>query len=144
MPKCRMCNQRLSKLDKDVCPFCGARKPLLGVEDYTEDITKTLSAIKVEDITKTRNKNRLIFILLAAFFGVFGAHFYFYKRNKEASYILALSVCLIGLIGTLLTLYTTLYFYFAFLIPYVIIEIPLIISAFYFAFSKESFLEDRR
>ena len=40
--KCKYCHEKISKLDKDVCPFCGGLKPLEGVEDQTQDITKAL------------------------------------------------------------------------------------------------------
>ena len=43
MPKCRNCGARLSKLDKDICPVCGFKNPLEGVNSETIEITSQLT-----------------------------------------------------------------------------------------------------
>ena len=48
MAKCKYCGAEISRLDKDNCPFCGGRKPLEGVDDSTQDMTKSLAELNIE------------------------------------------------------------------------------------------------
>ena len=100
MARFKYCNELISSLDKEVCPFCGGRYPLEGNSNETEDFTKSFEAIPVEDNFKLRSKvTSFILFILLGFLGV--GHFYlgFKKRGLIA---LAISLVLIGGVGSLI------------------------------------------
>lgn len=122
MPKCKSCGAELSRLDKDVCPFCGTLKPLEGSNDYqTEDITKAFDPIK-DDLVDVKHKSRILTALLAFFVGVFGAHFFYLGKKKLGLITIGITLLSIASIGCLLYFTGLLHNVFAFLIPYFIIE----------------------
>ena len=43
MPYCKNCGARITKFDKDLCPVCGAKKPLEGAHSDTIEITTELN-----------------------------------------------------------------------------------------------------
>ena len=128
MPKCKICHSQISRLDKEVCPFCGARKPLEGQDDTTEDITKAFDAIK-ESVPPLKYKKKIIASLLAFFLGVFGAHMFYLGKKKNGFIILACTLVFISTVGCFLFFTGFLRNVFAFLIPYFVIELLMIISA---------------
>ena len=108
MPKCKYCGERLTRLDTDICPFCGHLKPLEGVESQTQDLTKVLDAVKDENISY-KPKFKSTYVLLTGLLGSFGAgEFYIHHHIK-------------GLISLLITLLTT---GLAFLISYLTLTGP--------------------
>lgn len=127
MPKCKRCNMKLSRLDKDVCPFCGALKPLEGQDDTTEDITKAFDPIKMDDL-KAKPKSKVIDAVLMMTLGVFGAHAFYLKRWKLGLIILGISIVSICGLGSILFFTKAIPNAFAFLIPYFIIEIIMLIG----------------
>ena len=80
---CRHCGAKLSRLDKDICPFCGEKNPLEGNEYMTEDLTKTLEKVEIEEV---KYKNRYIALVLAILLGLFGVN-EFYLGYKKAGFI---------------------------------------------------------
>ncbi len=128
MPKCKNCNANLSRLDKDICPFCGCKKPFEGQEEYeTEDITKAFDPIKynLEDV---KRKSKITCALLAFFLGVFGAHFFYLGKKKLGFIMIAITVGLIGSVGCALFFTGVMHNVWAFLIPYFVLEWLMIIS----------------
>ncbi|HKL72698.1 MAG TPA: hypothetical protein VJY64_00735 [Candidatus Onthovivens sp.] len=71
MPKCKYCSARISKFDKDICPACGAKKPIDSREQQTTDITQQIDQVsEVQLKFKTRKKKTLVYLgSLLAFFG---------------------------------------------------------------------------
>ena len=126
MPRCRKCNARLTRLDKDICPFCGALKPLDGQDDSTEDFTKAFDPLKMEDKTVKRKSKKVAAILMMTL-GVFGAHAFYLNKWKLGLIILAISISLIAGVGCLL-FFLALHNVLAFLIPYFVLEIIMIIG----------------
>lgn len=121
MAKCKYCNETISKLDKDICPFCGGLKPLEGVGDYTEDFTKAFDPIKQEAGLEVNFKKKKTAGILAICLGIFGAHFFYLKKNKYG--FISLGVTL-GLYIAMVLLYVLVLQSILFLIlPYVAIEI---------------------
>lgn len=82
MPKCRNCGTRITKFDKDICPVCGCKNPLDGVESETVEITSQFkfneNDINKKDLPRSR-KTALILFLSAGFTGAG----FFYLRNKK-------------------------------------------------------------
>ena len=75
MPNCKNCGTRLSKFDKDICPICGFKKPLDGVESHTVEVTSEIQSI-TGDI-KYHTRSRVVACFLSIFFGWTGAPFYY-------------------------------------------------------------------
>jgi len=126
MPKCHYCHEQLSRLDKDVCPFCGAKKPLEGVDDSTVDITKMFDPIKTGPSLKPRS--RVFAAILSFFFGIFGIHEFYIARSKRGIALLIISICLIGGLGTLLFFTGLKNSVFAYLIPFFVVELYCILE----------------
>lgn len=126
MLRCKNCHTKLSRLDKDICPFCGTKKPLEGQEDATQDITKALSAIKIEEIEQKTKSAKTVFVL-TLMLGVFGGHLFFLKRVRYALLTLLISLLFIGGFGCLLFFVADLKNALAFLIPYFVLELVMII-----------------
>lgn len=125
MAKCKYCGAEISRLDKDICPFCGGRKPLLEDNNQTQDITKALEGLQELGI-EPRTKSKIIAALLAFFLGIFGAHNYYLGKHKIGLITLGISLFSIGGIGTIL-FFTALHNAFAYLIPYFVMETLMII-----------------
>lgn len=126
MAKCKYCGQNISRLDKEICPFCGGKKPLDGTDTTTQDVTKVLG--QYVDAKKIKHHSRIVAALLAIFVGIFGIHSFYLGKKKAGWITLAISVGIIGLVGTLLFLTTGLGV-FAYLIPYFVLEALLIAVA---------------
>lgn len=128
MPKCRYCDEEISRLDKDICPYCGGLNPLKDSSDYTEDITETIAEINLLKEEQVKLKSRLIAGLLAIFFGIFGGHLFYLGKNKLASISLSVSLAFIAGLGSILFFTTTaLHNAFGYLLPYFILELFMII-----------------
>jgi len=134
MPKCRYCHEQLSRLDKDVCPFCGGRKPLEGVESTTVDITKILSPIELKK-QHLQPRSKVTAFFLATFLGFLGAHEFYVGRIKKGFIILLISLLLIGGAGS------AVFFLLwknplAYIIPYAVLEIIYLSYGIYLLKSK--------
>ena len=128
MPKCKSCNADLSRLDKDICPFCGTLKPLEGVEHYqTEDITKAFNPIK-DNLEDVKPKSKILAAILAMLVGIFGAHFFYLGKHKLGFILIGISVAFIGGVGSLIFFLSGLHNVFAYLIPYFLLEAAMIAS----------------
>lgn len=129
MPKCRYCHESISRLDKEICPFCGGKKPLEGIDDSTIDITKVFDPVELKNQNlKPRSKKAAgIFAILLGILGV--EEFYIY-RHKRALIALAITLIAIGGIGSILFFFA-LHNAFGFLIPYFVLEIYYIFKGVY-------------
>lgn len=82
MPYCKSCHKEISRLDDDVCPYCGVSDPIAS--DYaTKDVTSSFDPVKGE-YELYKSKSLKAYVLLCAFLGFLGAHdFYagFWKRG---------------------------------------------------------------
>ena len=92
--KCRHCGENISRLDKDICPFCGGLKPLEGASNETQDITKVLEEVKVEhEVSKP--KIRLVAFFLEFFLGILGADSFYIGKWKRALIFIGISIVFI-------------------------------------------------
>lgn len=123
MAKCKYCHEDISRLDKDICPFCGAQHPLDGQDTTTQDITKVLG--EYIDPKTIHVHSRILAGILAITLGFLGVHSFYLNKKKMGFIGLILSLVLIGGIGSILFFGTSLGV-FAYLIPYFAIEVLMI------------------
>ena len=93
MYKCRHCGAKISRLNKDTCPLCGGAFPLQGGEDETEDLTKSLEKIEVEEI---KQKTKSTALVLAILLGMFGINEYYLGYKKAGIIVTSITVVLIA------------------------------------------------
>jgi len=129
MPKCRYCHESISRLDKEICPFCGGKKPLEGIDDSTIDITKVFNPVELKE-NKLKPRSKKVAGILAILLGVFGIDEIYISRPKRALIALAITLLAIGGLGTILFCFA-LKNVFGFLIPYFVIEIYYIFKGIY-------------
>ena len=104
MPKCKYCGENITKFDKEICPFCGGKKPLEGVESYTVDITQTINTVDKKTVENYKQHSKLINSLLCMFLGIFGADSFYLGHFKSG-----ISRLLVGFIY-IISLFCILYF----------------------------------
>lgn len=97
MAKCKYCHESITRLDKEVCPFCGGLKPLDGTDTSTQDITKVIG--QVETKVEIKHKKRLIAALLSFFLGFFGLQFFYVGKKVTGLASIALTLVVIGGFG---------------------------------------------
>lgn len=128
MAKCKYCHEVISRLDKDVCPFCGGVKPLDGTDTSTQDVTKVID--QLENQVKIKHKSRILTAILAAFLGFLGAHFFYLGKCKKGLLTAAICLGFIGGLGSILYFAAGWKSALAFLIPYFVIEVGLLFVAY--------------
>ncbi len=83
MPNCRNCGARLSKFDKDICPVCGIKDPLQGVNSETVEITSQVDLSGFQEgqkVVRRRKKMLILFLTL----GFTGLGYFYLKKKKNA------------------------------------------------------------
>lgn len=117
MAKCKYCGETISRLDKEICPFCGGLKPLEGEDNSTQDFTKALESC--EDMPVAKSK--VIAAILAFVLGVFGMHAFYLGKYKIGLIALGITLVSVAGIGSIL-FFTVFHNALAFLIPYFVME----------------------
>lgn len=106
MPKCKNCNSRIDRFNKDRCPICGVEFPFDGMSSETIEITTNIDVDGVEtDYRPCRRKELFLFFCLL---GIFGAPYFYLKKMKLGVIQLIANVVLIGLMSFLLAYFTSL------------------------------------
>jgi len=121
MPKCKYCDAQISRLDKEICPFCGGLKPLDGVDNTTQDFTKAFEPFSQES-KSIKYKSKILAGILAIVFGFLGVHSFYLGYKKVGFITLLISAILIGGLGSALFFSGAIQNALAFLIPYFAIE----------------------
>lgn len=134
MPRCKYCDELISRLDKDVCPFCGGLKPLEGVDNSTEDLTKAFSAIKEDDVVKHRKK--ITACLLYIFLGIFGAGDFYLGFKRRGLIAILVSLVLIGGVGSVI-FFTAWMSPLAYLVFYFALELVMILAGLSYLFRHD-------
>ena len=116
MPKCRYCGNEINRLDKEVCPLCGAKNPLEGISDETVDYTHVINTVE-DDEREIVCKSKVLAGVLAITLGFLGVHNFYLAKYKLALTNLLESAVLIGGIGSVL-FFTTPLGVWGYLIPY--------------------------
>ena len=95
MPNCRNCGARISKFDADICPVCGTKKPLEGVNSETIEITSQVDLNNFVEGQKVVRRRKTLFILFLAC-GLTGLPFFYLKKKKAGLLWLILNLVLLG------------------------------------------------
>ena len=95
MPNCRNCGARLSKFDADICPVCGAKKPLEGVNSETIEITSQIDLNNFTEGQKVVRRRKTLLILFLTV-GFTGTPFFYLKKKKLAIIWLLINLVLLG------------------------------------------------
>ena len=118
MPKCKYCHENITRFDKEICPFCGSKKPLEGVDDATYDITQCIDIINNKDkSTKFAQKKRTTNALLCMFLGFFGADAFYLGFKNIGIFRIVINIILASGISLVLFFLTKLN-YLAFIIGF--------------------------
>lgn len=81
MLKCKNCGEKLTKFNKEICPYCGCQNPLSESVAET-DTTRAVSYVN-EDEIKINQKSFKTFLLLTYFLGIFGIEYVYLNKIKE-------------------------------------------------------------
>ena len=128
MAQCKYCHNRITRIDKEVCPFCGGKRPLDGTDTSTQDVTKIID--QLENPVEIKHKKRLVAAILAVLFGFLGAPHYYLGKTRKGLITALICVSFIGGVGLILIFLAKLTNALAFLIPYFVVELYCIFTAF--------------
>lgn len=128
MAKCKYCHEVISRLDKEVCPFCGGIKPLEGTDTSTQDVTKVIN--QLDHPVEIKHKKRLIAALLAFLFGFAGAPHFYLGKVKKGFLTAAICISFIAIVGVVLFFAVGWKSPLAFLIPYFAVELYSIFTGY--------------
>lgn len=86
MPYCKNCHKEISRLDADVCPYCGEKRPI--DEDYaTKDMTSHIDPV-TGHYELYKSKSHKVYAILAMTVGFTGAHdFYLGFKGRGAIFL---------------------------------------------------------
>ena len=121
MPNCRNCGARLSKFDADICPVCGTKKPLEGVNSETIEITSQIDLNNFAEGQKVVRRRKTLLVLFLAV-GFTGTPFFYLKKKKMAIIWLLINFIILGGLFAL---------FFALIKPHIVISILIPIVAVY-------------
>ena len=128
MAQCKYCHETISRLDKDVCPFCGGIKPLDGTDTSTQDVTKVID--QLDHPVKIKHKSRVVAAILSVLFGFVGANHFYLGKYKRGAIIAGIYLAFIFGLGSILFFAVNWHSVFAFLIPYFVVEFLSCFSAY--------------
>ena len=128
MAKCKYCHEVISRLDKEVCPFCGGIKPLEGTDTSTQDVTKVIN--QLEHPVEIKHKKRLVAALFAFLFGFIGAPQFYLGKAKKGFLTAAICLSFICVVGVVLFFIIGWKSPLAFLAPYFAVELYSICFAY--------------
>ena len=137
MPYCRNCGSRITKFDKDMCPICGTKQPLQGVNSDTVEITTELKIHTVEGKKQYQAHFRLTTFLLFALIGWTGAGFFYLKFKKTGLIWLLSNLLVLGGLGALFVLLIGYKEVVGYLVSPAIVYVANIATGFFFLFKKD-------
>lgn len=123
MPNCRNCGARLSKFDSDICPVCGIKNPLQGINSETVEVTSQIDISQMKEGQKIvrRRKSMLLLFVLAGFTG---APFFYIKKMVLGLIWLVCNLAFIG--GLFAILYAACHLHIALAIVVPVVSVYLI------------------
>lgn len=96
MPYCKNCGARITKFEKDMCPVCGAKKPLEGASSDTVEITTELNVNDKNRKEMYQAHFRATTFALCSLLGFTGAGFFYLRFKKIGLIWLAANVFLLA------------------------------------------------
>ena len=104
MPYCKNCHHEISRLDSDVCPYCGVKDPITDTYQ-TMDVTQNIAGLKSQNLYRCKSQKKAA--LLCMLFGNFGVkEFYLLEPKKGWIWLL---ITLLGVAGIGSALYFVLW-----------------------------------
>ena len=140
MAKCKYCHEVITRLDKEICPFCGGKKPLEGTDTSTQDVTKVVD--QLDHPVEIKHKKRSITAILAILFGFLGAPHFYLGKNKKGLITAGICLSFIAIVGCLLFFLVKWKSPLSFLVPYFAIELYSIFCAIIYL-TKRSIQDSR-
>lgn len=135
MARCKYCHEQISRIDKEVCPYCGGRKPLEGTDTSTQDVTKVVNQVGSGIVLK--QKKKLFAALLAFFLGFVGAHNIYLGKYKQSLASIISSLVIIGGIGTIFFFFVLKGSFLAYFLPGLLVELFYIVIGIRFFTKSE-------
>ena len=100
MPYCKSCHKEISRLDNDVCPYCGEKDPIDA--DYaTKDVTSSINPITGK-YELYKSKSLKAYVILCMALGFLGVHDFYAGFWKRGIVFLVSFLLLVGGIGSLI------------------------------------------
>ena len=127
MAQCKYCHNTISRMDKDICPFCGGKRPLDGTDTSTKDVTQIVD--QIDTPVEIKHKKRVVAAILAALLGFVGAPHFYLGKNKKGFLTAAICLGLISSVGLLLFFVANMRNVWAILIPYFVTEVYSLVTA---------------
>lgn len=115
MPKCKNCNSRIDRFNKDRCPVCGVTFPFEGMSSDTVEITTNIDVDSVDQEYYRPCRKKELFLCFALL-GIFGVPYFYLKKVKEGIIQFISNVIIIALMSFLLSYFTSLTILYAILI----------------------------
>lgn len=84
MAKCKYCDATISRLDTDICPFCGHKDPI-SISYETMDMTDIEQQKKIGNLAFNSAKKKKVYLLFLLFCGLFGLHNFYLGKSKRAA-----------------------------------------------------------
>lgn len=124
MPKCKYCNQSITKFDKEICPYCGGKNPIDTNNPQTTDITEVINTVNPSDESRVnyKPKKKIVNAILCMILGVFGIDELY--LGFKGRFVIRLAINALVYIIFMLVFYFTKVIttqYLIFLLPFVII-----------------------
>lgn len=122
MPNCRNCGTRISRFDKDLCPVCGTKSPLEGVNSDTMEITAQVDISGIKEGQKVLRRRRQV-LLLFTLLGFSGVGLFYLKYKFKG---------LVWLLFSLLLAASLFFIFYQLLLAGLLLSIFLTIGIVYF------------
>lgn len=132
--KCKNCGVELTKFDKEFCPHCGEKNPILDFHD-SSDTTQTLDKVLDED-KNFKIKSFKLFSIFLAFLGFFAAELFYIGKIKQALINLSINIVLYVILFMIIYFSNTELLVLALLLPFAIIFAVYLILGIIFYFKK--------
>ena len=125
MPYCKSCHKEISRLDNDVCPYCGEKNPI--DRDYaTKDVTSHINPIE-GGYELYKSKSHKAYAILCMTLGFFGIHDFYVGFWKRGLAFLTAFIVLIGGFGSLLYFlaWPSFWAYLVFVFAFILFDVAL-------------------
>lgn len=120
MPNCRNCGARLTKFDSDLCPVCGIKNPLQGIDSETVEVTSQIDLSQMKEGQKVVRRRKSMIILFFAL-GFTGAPFFYIKKAVMGLIWLIANLVVLGGLFALFYFAIKVHIALAIIIPFVVV-----------------------
>jgi len=90
MLRCKNCNEKLTRLNKDICPYCGCENPIEKSEN-THDITQVIDKLDLKNDKDLIKPTKINYFLLM-FLGPYSIDLFYNKKFKIGTVRLLINI----------------------------------------------------